>query len=125
MMVKKEMIEKTGLFPENFFLYYEEWDLSARVQKAGYMIWYQSEATILHKESLTVGKENPMKTYYLTRNRILYMRRNSTLFNLLVFGLFFILFTIPKTIITCLISGHFYKTKMVPEGNYLQSYSFQ
>jgi hypothetical protein len=116
MMVKKELIEKTGLFPENFFLYYEEWDWSARVQKAGYLIWYQSEATILHKESMTVGKENPMKTYYLTRNRILYMRRNSTLFNLLVFGLFFILFTIPKTIITCLISGDFTKLKWFLKG---------
>jgi len=116
MMVKKEVIEKTGLFPENFFLYYEEWDWSARVQKAGYLIWYQSEATILHKESMTVGKENPMKTYYLTRNRILYMRRNSTAFNLLIFGLFFILFTIPKTIIVCLISGDFTKLKWFLKG---------
>ena len=116
MMVKKEVIEKTGLFPENFFLYYEEWDWSARVQKAGYLIWYQSEATILHKESITVGKENPMKTYYLTRNRILFMRRNSNPFNLLVFSLFFILFTIPKTIFTCLIGGHFVKLKWFLKG---------
>jgi GT2 family glycosyltransferase len=116
MMVKKEVIEKTGLFPENFFLYYEEWDWSARVQKAGFLIWYQSEATILHKESMTVGKENPMKTYYLTRNRILYMRRNSDPINLLVFGLFFILFTIPKTILACLISGHFTKLKWFLKG---------
>ena len=116
MMIKREMIEKTGLFPENFFLYYEEWDLSARIQKAGYLIWYQSEASILHKESMTVGKENPMKTYYLTRNRILYMRRNSSPFNVLVFGLFFILFTIPKTIIACLLSGHFTKLKWFLKG---------
>jgi GT2 family glycosyltransferase len=116
MMVKKEVIEKTGLFPENFFLYYEEWDLSARVQKAGYQIWYQSDATILHKESMTVGKENPMKTYYLTRNRILYMRRNSTAFNFLVFAVFFILFTIPKTVISCLFSGDFIKLKWFLKG---------
>lgn len=99
MMVKKEVIEKTGLFPENFFLYYEEWDLSARVQKAGFLIWYQSEATILHKESMTVGKENPMKTYYLTRNRILYMRRNSSPFNLLVFALFLFCLRFPKQLL--------------------------
>jgi hypothetical protein len=116
MMVKKEVIGKTGLFPENFFLYYEEWDLSARMQKAGYHIWYQSEATILHKESMTVGKENPMKTYYLTRNRILYMRRNSDPFNLLVFTLFFTLFTIPKTILVCLLTGHFTKLKWFLKG---------
>ena len=28
MMVKKEVITKTGMFPEKFFLYYEEWDWS-------------------------------------------------------------------------------------------------
>jgi GT2 family glycosyltransferase len=105
MIVKKEIIEKTGMFPEKFFLYYEEWDWSARIQKAGYLIWYQSEATIFHKESMTFGKDNPMKAYYLTRNRILYMRRNSSLFHLLVFSLFFIFFTIPKTIFINLLNG--------------------
>ena len=106
MMVKKEVIEKTGHVPGEFFSLLRRMGfVGAGTKKQDILIWYQSEATILHKESMTVGKENPMKTYYLTRNRILYMRRNSTLFNLLVFGLFFILFTIPKTVIACLISG--------------------
>jgi len=65
---------------------------------------------------MTVGKENPMKTYYLTRNRILYMRRNSSPFNLLIFALFFILFTFPKTIIVCLVSGDFVKMKWFLKG---------
>lgn len=111
MMVKKEVIEKTGMFPEKFFLYYEEWDWSARILKAGFLIWYQSEATIFHKESMTVGKENPMKVYYLTRNRILYMRRNSSPFHLLVFSLFFGIFTIPKTILFDLINGRLAEMK--------------
>jgi len=34
MMVKREVIEKTGMFPELFFLYYEEWDWSARIRRA-------------------------------------------------------------------------------------------
>jgi GT2 family glycosyltransferase len=102
MMVKKEIIEKIGMFPEKFFLYYEEWDWSARIQKAGYLIWYQPHATIYHKESMTVGKENPMKTYYHTRNRILYMRRNSDAFHLLTFGIFFSFFSLPKAIFTYL-----------------------
>jgi GT2 family glycosyltransferase len=98
MMVKKEIIKKTGMFPEKFFLYYEEWDWSARIQKAGYLIWYQPEATIYHKESTTVGKENPLKAYYHTRNRILYMRRNSDPIHLFLFTLFFCFFTLPKSI---------------------------
>jgi GT2 family glycosyltransferase len=111
MMVKREVIKKAGMFPEKFFLYYEEWDWSARIQKAGYLIWYQSEAVIFHKESLTFGKDNPMKAYYLTRNRILYMRRNSSPLHLLVFLLFFTIFTIPKSLFLYLVTGQFSQLK--------------
>ena len=62
MMVKKEVVEKTGMFPEKFFLYYEEWDWSARIQEAGYLIWYQSEATIYHKESHDGWKRKPFES---------------------------------------------------------------
>lgn len=100
MMVKKEVINKTGMFPELFFLYYEEWDWSTRIQKAGYKIYYQANAEIFHKESISVGKDSPLKTYYLTRNRILYVRRNSSWFQLMVFYVFYYLLAIPKALIT-------------------------
>ncbi|WP_431214301.1 glycosyltransferase family 2 protein [Puia sp. P3] len=35
MLVSREIINKVGMFPENFFIYYEEWDWSARILKAG------------------------------------------------------------------------------------------
>ena len=107
MLVKKDIIAKTGMFPEKFFLYYEEWDWSARIQKAGYKIWYTADATIYHKESISVGKSNPMKTYYHTRNRILYMRRNTNTFQLFIFTLFFSLFSLPKSVLTYLVKGQF------------------
>jgi len=107
MLVKKEIIAKTGMFPEKFFLYYEEWDWSARIIKAGYKIWYTADAKIYHKESISVGKSNPMKTYYHTRNRILYMRRNTTWFQLFVFTLFFSFFSLPKSVLGYLVKGQF------------------
>ncbi len=116
MMVKREVIEKTGMFPENFFLYYEEWDWSSRIQKAGYKIWYQSEAVIYHKESMTVGKENPMKVYYHTRNRILYMRRNSNLFQLIVFSFFFTFISVPKAVFSYLAKGQMKQLRWFMRG---------
>jgi len=98
MMVKKSVIEKTGMFPEKFFLYYEEWDWSRRIQHAGFLIWYQANATIFHKDSMTVGLDNPMKVYYHTRNRILFMRRNSNPFFLISFFIFFTFITLPKSL---------------------------
>jgi len=116
MMVKKEVIEKTGMFPEKFFLYYEEWDWSARIQKAGYKIWYQSEAVIYHKESMSVGKENPMKVYYHTRNRILFMRRNCNLFQLFVFSFFFTFISLPKAVFKYLKTGQMEQVKWFMKG---------
>lgn len=106
MMVKKEVVDKTGSFPEKFFLYYEEIDWSARILRAGYKIYYQGLATVYHKESVSVGKLSPMKEYYLTRNRILYMRRNSTGIRFAVFTAFFTLFTIPKTVLKYVSRGN-------------------
>jgi GT2 family glycosyltransferase len=97
MMVKREVIEKVGMFPEKFFIYYEEWDWSTRILKAGFKIYYQAQGLIYHKESVTMGKQSPIKVYYHTRNRILYMRRNNNKAQLLAFITFFVFFTVPKS----------------------------
>jgi len=96
MMVSRDVIEKVGGLHEDFFLYYEEFDWCNQIKRAGFKIYYQPKSLIYHKESMTTGKESPLKTYYITRNRILYMRRNVPLPGLLVFLLYFTCFTIPK-----------------------------
>ncbi len=111
MMVKREVIEKVGMFPEKFFLYYEEWDWSARIRNAGYIIWYTAGATIYHKESMSVGKLNPLKTFYHTRNRILYMRRNTNLLQQLVFLLYFVGLVIPRHAVGYLLKGEYSQLK--------------
>ena len=76
MMVKREVIEKAGLMPECYFLYYEELDWSMMIRRAGYDIWYEPACTIFHKESQTTGQNSPLRTYYITRNRLLFALRN-------------------------------------------------
>jgi GT2 family glycosyltransferase len=76
MMVKREAIDKVGLMPECYFLYYEELDWSMIFTRAGYSIWYEPACTIYHKESQSTGQNSPLKTYYLTRNRLLFVKRN-------------------------------------------------
>ncbi|SRR5579871_110075 len=123
MLVKREVAEKTGMFPERFFLYYEEWDWSSRILKAGYKIWYTADAVIYHKESMSVGKNNPMKVFYHTRNRILYMRRNTNWIELIVFTLFFTFFSIPKTVVGFLGKGQFTQLKYFLKGVFWNLYS--
>lgn len=116
MMVKREVIDKVGMFPEKFFIYYEEWDWSARIKRAGYKIFYQGKAVIFHKESITMGKKSAIKVYYHTRNRILYMRRNNTKFQLAAFLAFFTLFTAPKAIATFTVKRQFGHLKSFLRG---------
>lgn len=76
MLVKREVIEKVGMMPECYFLYYEELDWSVMIRKAGYDIWYDPAFTVFHKESQTTGKASPLKTFYTSRNRLLFAQRN-------------------------------------------------
>ena len=76
MMVKREVIEKAGMMPECYFLYYEELDWSMMIRRSGYEIWYEPACTIFHKESQTTGQQSPLKTYYISRNRLLFAQRN-------------------------------------------------
>ena len=51
-----------------------EW--SERIREAGYRIVYDPRTTVFHKESATTGRQSPLRSYYLTRNRLLFARRN-------------------------------------------------
>jgi GT2 family glycosyltransferase len=105
MLVPRKIIEEIGMLYEPFFLYYEEFDWSEQIKREGYKIYYQPASLIYHKESMTTGKASPLKTFYLTRNRILFMRRNVAWPAFLVFSTYFLCFTIPKNTLTFLWKG--------------------
>ena len=76
MLIKREAMENVGLMPECYFLYYEELDWSMMFTRAGYEIWYDPACTIYHKESQSTGQNSPLRTYYITKNRLLLVKRN-------------------------------------------------
>ena len=76
MLIKREAIDIVGLMPECYFLYYEELDWSMMFTRAGYQIWYEPKCTIYHKESQATGQQSPLRTYYISRNRLLLIKRN-------------------------------------------------
>ena len=116
MLVKKEVVDKVGMFPEKFFIYYEEWDWSSRIIKEGYKIYYVGNAEIFHKESVTMGKKSAIKVYYHTRNRILFMRRNVSFVQMLVFSTFFATLIFPKAFLTYLANGQYEHLKSFIKG---------
>lgn len=78
MLTSRSVLEKAGPMTNVYFLFYEELDWSNQLRRSGFTTWYEPAASVYHKESKSVKKKSPLKSYYLTRARILYARRNGT-----------------------------------------------
>lgn len=107
MMVPRTVVDKVGMMTEVYFLYYEEHDWAEMIKRGGYKIYYQPKSYILHKESISTGKFSPLKTYYISRNRILFARRNFKPFQLVVSMLFQSLVSVPKNSLKFLVKREF------------------
>lgn len=116
MMVKRKVIEKAGMMPECYFLYYEELDWSMMIRRAGYEIWYEPTCTVFHKESQTTGRMSPLKTFYITRNRLLFAQRNINGGKKYLSYLYLIGIVAPKDILKYLCQGHASLSKAVIKG---------
>ena len=116
MLIKREAMEKVGLMPEEYFLYYEEIDWSMMFTKADYEIWYDPACTIYHKESQSTGQNSPLRTYYITRNRLLLVKRNwHGIYKYLAYC-YLTCFVAPRDIIKYTLKGRFDLSKAVCKG---------
>lgn len=116
MLIKREAIEKVGLMPECFFLYYEEIDWSMMFTRAGYEIWYDPCCTVYHKESQTTGQNSPLRTYYITRNRLLLVKRNNKGINKYLSYIYLIGLVATRDVIKNFLQGRLELVKAVCKG---------
>lgn len=116
MLIKREAIDKVGYMPECFFLYYEEIDWSIMFTRAGYEIWYDPACTVYHKESQTTGQNSPLRTYYITRNRLLLVKRNYKGINKYLSYIYLIGLVATRDIIKYTLQGRFDLVKAVCKG---------
>lgn len=71
LFIRREVLEKIGLFDKNYFLYLEDVDLNIRIQHFGYEIHYCDTAKVWHiNAGSTDGSGSIIHTYYQTRNRL-------------------------------------------------------
>ncbi|MDI9858678.1 glycosyltransferase family 2 protein [Flectobacillus roseus] len=120
-IVSKKVLEKTGSMHDDYFLYYEELDWCKRCRNDGFLVWYVAESTVLHKESVSTGRNSPLKMYYLTRNRLWFMKRNFKIWQWLISFSFFTFISIPKNLLVFLKNRQFEYFKPFLNG-YLQSF---
>lgn len=116
MMCRRSDLESVGLMAEQFFLYYEELDWCEKFKKKGKKIWFTGKTSIFHKESISVGKESKIKAYFMTRNRMLFIRRNTGIVNTILFSIYYILFACTKQVLLYFIKGRTDLIKWVLKG---------
>lgn len=81
MLVRREVFERTGLLPEEYFLYYEDVAFGLRVKKAGFGLIWARDSIVIHKNGESSRRENAEKAptwvdYLILRNRIYFVRRH-------------------------------------------------
>lgn len=116
MMVPRTVVDQAGPMAEEFFLYYEELDWCARIRQAGYSIWVEPRARVYHKESLTVQALGALKTYYLNRNRVHFMRRHYGGWRLGLFYVYLWTVLVPKNILTLSLRGEWANLRAFRQG---------
>lgn len=80
-LVKRSFFESVGIFDKHFFLYWEDTDLSWRGYKQGKTIIYEPKSVVYHHTSSSTGGSNsPIFVYYVSRNRVLILIKNGSIY---------------------------------------------
>ena len=68
-----------GMFDDSLFIYHDDADYSWRLRLMGYEVACVTNARAYHWGSATLGSESPQYFYFLTRNNIWIIAKNSSL----------------------------------------------
>jgi GT2 family glycosyltransferase len=76
--LRMDALDEVGLFDDDFFLYYEDTDLSWRLRLAGFDVRYEPKAVLRHHHSATSREFSPAWFFHVDRNRLLMLTKNAT-----------------------------------------------
>lgn len=71
-LIRRELFERLGGFDVQFFVYFEEVDLSYRARKAGWKSMYLKDAQAFHAGGGTSWQVKTHRLFYSLRSRLLY-----------------------------------------------------
>lgn len=77
LLLRKRMLDEVGLFDEDFFMYYEDMDLSWRARRQGWKVLYVPEAVVRHIHAASSVEWSPLFIYHVERNRLLMLAKNA------------------------------------------------
>ncbi len=78
LVVRRDVIDKTGLLDESFFMYMEDLDWCTRIRRAGFKVYYVPEVGVIHHvgQSGQADAEKKIETTYeFYRSRLYFFRK--------------------------------------------------
>lgn len=75
LLARCSVIRQLGVMQEEYFLYFEETDWCTRIRRNGYKLIYVPQSLVFHKESASTGVRSPLFYYYMTRNRLYFLKQ--------------------------------------------------
>lgn len=76
MLIRREVIEKLGALPEEYFFGVEEWDYSMKVRRSGYRIRYEPKFSGMHPGGGSHDNHDPKFAYNYYRNKLIFQERH-------------------------------------------------
>lgn len=115
-MIKRNVFEKLGLLPENYFLYFEESDFCYTAKRSGIKVMICTQAHAYHKSAHTIGYLSKIYLYYMIRNYPLFAKKHLRPWYLPFFWVFYVIYWIPGYTILVLKNHEFKKLQYIFKG---------
>jgi GT2 family glycosyltransferase len=78
LLLKRDMLQDVGLFDDDFFMYYEDTDLSWRARLRNWKVIYAPDAIVRHIHVGSSKEWSPFFSYLVDRNRLAMVFKNGT-----------------------------------------------
>lgn len=96
MLARRSAFEAVGGFDEGYFLYGEEMDLCYRLRAAGWQVWYEPAARVVHHGAASSARMHAALEERLYRGRMQFFRKHYGAAAARMLGAELYLFTPPK-----------------------------
>jgi GT2 family glycosyltransferase len=99
MIIKTKIFYEVGLMDQAYFVYFDDTDFCWRLKNNNIKIQYSPKINLIHKVGGSTGGHSIFTTYITSRNRLFFIKKNSSSILLPIWILIFIFYYIKEYLI--------------------------
>jgi len=88
LLVRREALERVGLFDEKFFLYFEDIDLCMRIRRSGQRLIYLPTARVFHKGGASTSLDKISSRFEYRKSQLYFYRKHNSRISLQLLRLY-------------------------------------